>query len=106
MKQVNIMGVEYSYKFDDLNNQELATADGVCKIFDKEILLRKLEYMAGYTKEVKNKRLEHVIRHELVHAVANECGVQYGENEDLVDWIAHIIPIVNKAFNEVKVNGE
>ena len=44
----------------------------------------------------------HGVRHELIHAVAQECGVAYGNNEDLVDWIAHIIPIVNKAFDEIK----
>jgi hypothetical protein len=43
--------------------------------------------------------------HELVHALAEECGVSYGNDENLVDWIAHIIPHVNKAMEELKEAG-
>ena len=99
---VNILGTEYSYITDDLNNEELATADGLCRIYDKEIVVREKQYMSGMTDKSKQYRKDHVIRHELVHAVAQECGVPYGDNEDLVDWIAHIIPIVNKAFDDIK----
>ena len=47
----------------------------------------------------------HVMRHELVHALAEECGVAYGNDESLVDWIAHIIPHVNRAMEELKEAG-
>ena len=100
-KTINILGTDYLYKSDDLNNEELAKNDGLCRLYDKEIIIRETEYMAGLTFETKQKRRDHVIRHELVHAVAEECGVPYGENEPLVDWIAHIIPIVNKAFDDI-----
>ena len=106
MKTINILGTPYTFKVDDLNNEELATNDGLCRIFDKEIIVRATEYMAGLTDQTKQNRTDHVIRHELIHAVAQECGVSYGENEDLVDWIAHIIPIVNKAFAEIKELGD
>ena len=106
MKKINIFGSPYTFKFDDLNNAELATNDGLCRIYDKEIIERATEYMAGLTEQSRQKRTDHVVRHELVHAVAQECGVSYGDNEDLVDWIAHIIPIVNKAFDEIKELGE
>ena len=101
MKTINILGTDYKFKVDDLNNEELATNDGLCRIYDKEIIVRKPEYMGGFTAESQQKRYEHVIRHELVHAVAQECGAPYCDNEDLVDWIAHIIPIVNKAFDDI-----
>lgn len=100
------MGVPYTYKEDDLNNPLLAQADGICQLFGKEIVVRKTEYLDGNTTEEKAYRKDRVLRHELVHAIAEECGVRYGDNEDLVDWIAHIIPIVEKAFNEVKAKGE
>ena len=106
MKKINILGTDYTFKVDDLNNAELATNDGLCRIYDKEIIVRATEYMAGLTEQSRQKRTDHVVRHELVHAVAQECGVSYGDNEDLVDWIAHIIPIVNKAFDEIKELGE
>lgn len=102
MKTVNILGTPYTFKVDDLNNEELAQNDGLCRIYDKEIIVRATEYMPGLTEESRQHRTDHVVRHELVHAVAQECGVPYGDNEDLVDWIAHIIPIVNRAFGEIK----
>lgn len=106
MKKINILGTDYTFKVDDLNNEELATNDGLCRIYDKEIIVRATDYMAGLTEQSRQNRTDHVVRHELVHAVAQECGVSYGDNEDLVDWIAHIIPIVNKAFDEIKELGE
>lgn len=106
MKIINILGTSYTFKVDDLNNEELAQNDGLCWIYDKEIIVRATEYMAGLTEQSRRNRTDHVVRHELVHAVAQECGVPYGENEDLVDWIAHIIPIVNKAFDELKELGD
>lgn len=106
MKTINILGTDYIFKVDDLNNPELGTNDGLCRIYDKEIVVRATDYMAGLTKKSRQNRTDHVVRHELVHAVAQECGVSYGDNEDLVDWIAHIIPIVNKAFDEIKELGE
>lgn len=106
MKTINILGTDYTFKVDDLNNEELATNDGLCRIYDKEIIVRATDYMAGLTEQSRQNRTDHVVRHELVHAVAQECGVSYGDNEDLVDWIAHIIPIVNKAFDEIKELGD
>ena len=106
MKTIDILGTPYAFMVDDLNNPELGTNDGYCKVFDKEICVRATEFMAGYSQKAKENRTDHVIRHELVHAVAQECGAPYVDNEDLVDWIAHIIPIVNKAFEQIKELGE
>ena len=95
--KVNILGTEYTIKHDDLNNEELAESDGLCKLYDKEIILREKQYMCS------ESRYEHVKRHEIIHAVARECGVQYGDDEALVDWIAHIIPIVNNAIVQMNM---
>lgn len=106
MTEVNILGTKYSYREDDLNNPDLAGADGICELFDKEIIVRKKEFMAGKTEQARNYRFKHVLRHELIHAFAQEAGVQYGEDEALVDWIAAIIPRVNKAVAEVYKSEE
>lgn len=102
MKTVNILGTKYSFKYDDLNNPKLDVNDGVCELYEKEIIVRAPEYMCAYSEKARQYRTDHVIRHELIHAVAQECGVPHGNDEDLVDWIAHIIPIINKAFDELK----
>lgn len=104
MTKINILGTEYNFATDDLNNPELAEADGICEVYDKKILLREKEYMSGNSDKGKENRYNHVLRHELVHAIAQECGVQYGNDEALVDWVAHIIPLVNEII--VKINME
>lgn len=96
------MGAHYSYDTECEDLTIMSGHDGVCKTFDKQIFLRTKELMCADSAAGLEYRFDHVLRHELVHAVAEECGVNYGDDEALVDWIAHIIPIVNKAFNEVK----
>lgn len=98
MSKVNILGTEYEFKIGDLNERELAENDGICELYDKYILVRSPEYMCGQSEQSRQNRYYHVIRHEIIHAIAHECGIQYGDDETLVDWIAHIIPIVNKAI--------
>lgn len=99
--KLNILGQKYNVIIGDLNEQELSDCDGICKQFDKEIVIRDQLYMAGDTDEGRKYRYAHVIRHELIHALAQECGVSYDNDENLVDWIAHIIPILNDLSEEV-----
>lgn len=101
MKQINILGTAYTFREDDLNNPVLAEADGICELYDKEIIVRKQEYMAGNTDKARKYRYDHVVRHEIIHAIAEESGVQYGNDEALVDWIASIVPKVQNAFIEI-----
>ena len=103
---INILGTEYDFTRDNLNNPDLAEADGFCRVYDKQICVRERQYLSGKSEASKIFREEHVIRHEIIHAVAEECGVPYGDNENLVDWIAHIIPIVNKAFEKIREAGD
>lgn len=103
---IDILGTEYEFTRDNLNNPDLAENDGFCELYDKQIFVRERQYLSGKSEGAKILREGHVIRHEIIHAVAEECGVQYGDNEELVDWIAHIIPIVNKALEKVMGVGD
>lgn len=105
MTKVNIKGQDYEVFRDDLNNPDLAENDGYCKIFDKKICVRERQYLSGDCNDTKKQREEHVMRHELIHALAEECGVAYGDNENLVDWIAAIIPHVNNAVDQLRKDG-
>ena len=100
---VTIMGTPYTVETGDIGREELRENDAVCRIEDKAIILRHAREMSDNLASdagVK-RRYAHVIRHELVHAIARECGVQYGDDEALVDWVAHIAPIVMQLQGEV-----
>lgn len=104
MSEVNILGTKYKFETGDLNEPNLAENDGICELYEKYILIRNPEYMSGQSEEARQDRYNHVMRHEIIHAIAHECSVYYGDDESLVDWIAHIIPIVNKAILELNID--
>lgn len=99
---VNILGTEYTFTADDLNNRELAENDGVCFTADKRAIIRKPCYLAGSTEQRRKERFRHVIRHELIHAFATESAVSYDDDEQLVDWIAAMIPKINRAAEAIE----
>ena len=86
MKTINVLGTTYTFKEDDLNNELLAENDGVCELYEKEIVIRKMEYMAGSTETGKGKRYQHVILHELAHFL-----YPY-HNKDFYDFITIHMP--------------
>ena len=72
MTKVNIKGQDYEVFRDDLNNPDLAENDGYCELYDKKICMRQREYLPGKSEEAKKLIEEHVIRHELIHALEKE----------------------------------
>nr|DAV85810.1 MAG TPA: peptidase [Caudoviricetes sp.] len=101
MKNVNILGTEYSIEIDDtLEKTEL---DGLCKEYDKRISIRNAGSMLDDDDStgVKKIRFDEVLRHEIIHAFFYEAGLEdYSDNEQLVDWIAKQFPKLEKAFKE------
>lgn len=101
MKNVNILGTEYSIEIDDtLEKTEL---DGLCKEYDKRISIRNAGSMLNDDDStgVKKIRFDEVLRHEIIHAFFYESGLDdYSGNEQLVDWIAKQFPKLEKAFKE------
>ena len=101
MKNVNILGTEYSIEIDDtLEKTEL---DGLCKEYDKRISIRNAGSMLDDDDStgVKKIRFDEVLRHEIIHAFFYEEGLEdYSDNEQLVDWIAKQFPKLEKAFKE------
>ena len=90
-----------------MNNPLLATNDGVTKTYERKIILRKVEYMDDTGgADMKAMRYNHVLRHELVHAIAFECGLDgsFGADETLVDWVAHIAPILERVYSRAVVD--
>jgi len=100
MKNVNILGTEYSIEIDDTLETEL---DGLCKEYDKRISIRNAGSMLDDDDStgVKKIRFDEVLRHEIIHAFFYEAGLEdYSDNEQLVDWIAKQFPKLEKAFKE------
>lgn len=100
---INILGIEYEIKLCDLNCEELPDNDGVCQTYRKKILVREPKYMfkSDDLEEEKKERFKEVLVHELVHAYCRESGVHYDDDENLVDWIAFMMPKVVDSYNEI-----
>ena len=100
---VNILGTDYTV-FEETTNKVFHDDgfDGFCRPYSKEILLKdKDSLLKGHNEKYKEERYNEVLRHELIHAFCSESGVSYDNDEALVDWIAKMIPKLNKAFDSV-----
>lgn len=106
MTKVNILGQEYTIKFQsEEENPKLKKADGICEFYSKEIIVcdvKEDEETFNNMREYKNK----VLRHEIIHAFIHESGLdvmsEWARNEEMVDFFAYQIPKIAKLFNEIK----
>lgn len=99
--KVNVLGTEYEIIIDDSIVSK--GVDGLCKSYDKEIVIRSKGEMLGSedSESSKEVRYKEVLRHELIHAFFDEAGLDdYSSNEQLVNWIAIQFPKMLKAFIE------
>lgn len=104
--KANVLGTEYKIIIDD----SIATqdVDGICKSYDKEIIVRSKEGMlcSDDSEKVRDIRYKEVLRHELIHAFFNESGLDdYSNNEQLIVWISSQFPKMLKAFIEADCVG-
>lgn len=91
MRQINILGTAYNVDY----NFESAELDGICRHYDKYIGVRPVDKMldAEDGQAAKTIRQKETLRHEIMHAFFNECGLSdYTNDERLVDWIAMQLP--------------
>ena len=101
-QKINILGTEYTVTIDDAACIAM-NADGMCKYYDKEIIVRSLDKLLDpdSTEESKQARSKEVVRHEIIHAFLDESGLaDYSSNEQLVSWIASQFPKMLKTFKE------
>ena len=102
-QKINILGTEYGVYVDDDTCMKM-NADGICKSYDKQILIRTLDkYLCeDDSEEVKLVRMKEVCRHEAIHAFFDESGLaDYSADEQLVDWIARQFPKMLKVFKDM-----
>lgn len=102
--KLNIFGEEWEVKVDpDLKDD----FRGLCDISVRTITLNdfnkylKFEYPL---KDMENE-IERTLRHEIVHAIFSEAGLEgYSSDELLVDFLSVQIPKLEKIIEQVKLN--
>lgn len=95
-QKIKILGTEYELRFTNRRNEPiLKEADGECRWFEKVIVVdNELKY---------KEHLEHVIKHEIVHAFLHESGLKpYASDELIVDWIAWHIDKIKQVIDSVE----
>lgn len=105
--KVNILGTEWTIDA----SKPLNGADGTCDKTTKTVRLCKHTFdddTRGFDNTVQDldsyKRT--VIRHELIHALGFMCGLgecSFLKNEECVDWIAKMYPVMKKIFKELEI---
>lgn len=104
MSKVNILGTEYEIILRDPkeNDPKLSDASGYCEPHSKKLVI--LDFKEDdHTVENSDDFKRKVIRHEIVHAFLHESGLRscsWGDNEEIVDWIALQIVKMAKAMAE------
>ena len=102
MATTNVLGTEYKVVLDDLNNPWLLEKDGYCQVYDKMIVIRRPDLLvmdgSDFAKQV---RFQETLIHELIHAFSRESSTFYDNDENLVEWIAEMLPKIVKSYDEI-----
>lgn len=104
--KISVLGTDYDMQVKKFSeDRKLSELDGYCNNYSKEIVIRDKTEMVQDDDREESKviRMEHVKRHELVHAFLFESGLDnYSADEQLVDWIAIQTPKMNEAFTKAE----
>lgn len=106
MRTVSILGTEYRViRRTEKEDPILKGKDGYTDCTDKLIVVETTtdNFEVKYPEEYYDV----VLRHEIVHAFLYESGLSsqsWGENEEIVDWIALQFPKMQKVFSEISRN--
>lgn len=109
--KVNVLGVEYTI-YTNVSEQEkpfMKENDGVTDFTTKEIFVSILD--DGDPMNMQNMQVyeNRTIRHEIVHAVLFESGLdhntKWARNEEIVDWIAIQAPKLFNIFEKLEVKS-
>lgn len=98
----NILGTDYAVRFTDTNDPALKRNDGICCVYAKEIVLRKKDdlFSGGESRDVRDARFDEVLLHEIIHAYARETGNSFDDDEELVEYLAFMIPKMVRSYDD------
>ena len=107
---VSILGQEYKLlKGNETQYPVLKDANGYVDLYAKKIIIDETFTTPGsnFKSECPDLALNHIYRHEIIHAFFSESGINYNlstdEEESLVDWIALQFPKMRRVFAELGV---
>lgn len=107
---ITVLGQEYKLlKGDEKQYPVLKDANGYVDLYAKKIIIDDTftSPESNFKSECPDLALNHVYRHEIIHAFFAESGTNYNlssdEEELIVDWIALQFPKMKKIFEELGV---
>ena len=105
--EINILGQKYELLV--LNEKEfpklkIHKASGLAELYDKKLIINNDNCIENeFTYDNLKEYIHKVVRHEIIHAYFHESGLtNYGEDEQLVEWLSHQIPKIVKTINEAE----
>lgn len=109
--KVNVLGVEYTiYKeTTEADKPFMRSADGVTDFTTKEIFINQLDNGDPDNFQEIDVYEARTIRHEIIHAILFESGLdnnaEWPRNEEIVDWIAIQFPKLLNIYKELEVES-
>lgn len=107
---VSILGQEYKLLKGNGNQYPiLKDVNGYVDLYAKKIIIDETFATpeGNFKSECPDLALNHLYRHEIIHAFFSETGINYNlsddEEESLVDWIALQFPKMQRIFEELDI---
>ena len=102
--KVSILGIDYELKESDVTEDiRLDGHDGYCDVTSKEVVVDRIPYKSANNVSEMEVRKRIVMRHELIHCLMFESGLDsqsFAADEALIDWIAIQFPKMARIFLE------
>lgn len=107
--KVNILGTEYTI-YSEVTEREksfMKSNDGVTDFTTKEIFIADLDDGDPNNMQKMGVYENRIVRHEIVHALLFESGLDvnavWARNEEIIDWIAIQFPKLHNIFKDLGI---
>ena len=106
---IDVLGTKYTVKTEMPADGTLGDNAGTCDAYAKNITINEAVLLLDKTIEKDltdnpSAFMRKVLRHEIIHAFLNESGLrensEWAYNEEMVDWLAIMIPKISKCFED------
>lgn len=107
--KVNVLGTQYTIYKDttELDRTFISGVDGITDFTTKEIFIAPLDDGDPNNMQDMEHYEKRTIRHELIHAILFESGLdhnsKWGRDEEIVDWIAIQFPKLLAVFQSINI---